>query len=136
MRLELRSSGVRVVIVEPGAIKTPAVDKTLGDVEAVIRDLPPRGAAEYGDMMRTFAKRGYAMESNGSDPDVVAQAVQQALTEERRKPRYAAGKHANVLALLGVLVPAAILDVLLLKALGLPRKRKAEARGERTSERC
>jgi NAD(P)-dependent dehydrogenase (short-subunit alcohol dehydrogenase family) len=136
MRLELRSSGVRVVIVEPGAIKTPAVDKTLGDVEAVIRDLPPRGAAEYGDMMRTFAKRGYAMESNGSDPDVVAQVVQQALTEERRKPRYAAGKHANVLALLGVLVPVAILDVLLLKALGLPRKRKAEARGERTSERC
>jgi NAD(P)-dependent dehydrogenase (short-subunit alcohol dehydrogenase family) len=129
LRLELRSSGVRVVIVEPGAIKTPAVNKTLGDVEGVIRDLPPRGAEEYGDMLRTFAKRGYALESNGSDPDVVAKVVQQALTEARPRPRYAAGKHANVLALVGILVPAIILDVLLLKALGLPTKPKPERRG-------
>jgi len=134
LRMELRSSGVRVVVVEPGAIKTPAVDKTLGDVEGVIRDLPPRGAAEYGGMLRTFAERAYAIESRGSDPDVVAQVVQDALAVERPRPRYAAGKHANVLALIGILVPAVILDVLLLKALGLPTKRKASARERRTAE--
>lgn len=122
LRLELRSSGVRVSIIEPGAIKTPAVEKTLGDVEGVIRDLPPRGAAEYGDMIRTFAKRGYALESNGSDPDVVAQVVQEALTADRPKARYPAGKHSIVLALIGILVPAVLFDVLLLKALGLPTK--------------
>jgi NAD(P)-dependent dehydrogenase (short-subunit alcohol dehydrogenase family) len=134
LRMELKSSGVRVVIVEPGAIKTPAVDKTLGDVEGVIRDLPPGGAAEYGDMLRTFAKRAYAIESRGSDPDVVAQVVQDALTVERPRPRYAAGKHANVLALIGILVPAVILDVLLLKAMGLPTKRKVSARERKTAE--
>ena len=122
LRLELRSSGVRVVVIEPGAIKTPAVDKTLGDVEGIIRDLPPRGVDEYGDMMRTFARRGYKLESNGSDPDVVAQAVERALTEDRPSPRYAAGKHANILALIGIVVPAVIFDFLLLKALGLPTK--------------
>ncbi len=131
LRLELRSSGVRVVIIEPGAIKTPAVDKTLGDVEGVIRNLPPRGAVEYGDMLRAFAKRGYALESNGSDPDVVAQAIQEALTADRPKPRYPAGKHSNLLALVGILVPAVILDVLLLKALGLPTKPRSDDRRER-----
>ncbi|HVZ17793.1 MAG TPA: SDR family oxidoreductase [Terriglobales bacterium] len=135
LRLELRSSGVRVVIVEPGAINTPAVEKTLGDVEGVIRSLPPRGAEEYGDMLRRFVKRGYAMESHGSVPDVVAQAVQQALTEDRPKPRYGAGKHATILPLLGILVPAVILDVLLLKALGLPTKSKSNACAERMRER-
>ena len=125
LRLELRSSGIRVSIIEPGAIKTPAVSKTLGDVEGVIRSLPPRGAAEYGDMMRTFARKAYALESQGSDPDVVAQAVQEALTVGRPRPRYAAGKHSNVLALIGILVPAVILDVLLLKALGLPTERES-----------
>jgi NAD(P)-dependent dehydrogenase (short-subunit alcohol dehydrogenase family) len=128
LRLELRSAGVRVVIIEPGAIKTPAVNKTLGDVEGVIRSLPPRGAAEYGESLRTFGQRAYALESHGSDPDVVAKAVEEALTEPNPKPRYAAGKHANTLALLGILVPAVILDVLLLKALGLPTKRKSQTR--------
>lgn len=128
LRLELRSSGVRVSIIEPGAIKTPAVDKTLGHVEDVIRDLPSRGAEDYGAALRTFAQHAYALESHGSDPDGVAQVVQVALTKVNPKPRYAAGKHANLLALIGMLVPAVILDVLLLKALGLPTKRKSDSR--------
>lgn len=128
LRLELRSCGVRVSIIEPGAIKTPAVDKTLGDVEGVIRSLPAGGAEEYGAALRTFARRGYALESRGSDPKVVAQVVYEALTETNPKPRYASGKHANILALVGMLVPAVLLDVLLLKALGLPTKRKPESR--------
>ena len=135
LRMELRSSGVRVVVVEPGAIKTPAVDKTLGDVEGVIRDLPARGKAEYGDMLRTFAQRGYAIESRGSDPDVVAQVVQEALAAEHPRPRYAAGKHSNLLAAIGILVPAVILDVLLLKALGLPTKRRETIHHRQKAER-
>ena len=134
LRLELRSSGVRVVIVEPGAIKTPAVDKTLGDVEGVIRSLPAKGAEEYGDVMRTFARRAYAMESHGSDPDVVARAIEKALSADRPKVRYAAGKHATVLALVGILVPAVVLDVVLLRVLGLHRKEK-EHRSGRVRER-
>jgi len=58
----------------------------------------------------------------------VAQAVHEALTEVNPKPRYAAGQHANILALVGILVPAVILDVLLLKALGLPTKRTSDSR--------
>ncbi len=42
LRLELHPFGVRVIAVEPGAISTPAVDKTLGDLEEVIAALPPR----------------------------------------------------------------------------------------------
>ena len=135
LRLELRSAGVRVSIIEPGAIKTPAVDKTLGDVEGVIRSLPAKGAVEYGDMLRTFAEKAYALESHGSDPDVVARAIQEALTQDHPRPRYAAGKHANILALVGILVPAVILDVLLLKMLGLPTKRKTGPQTERTRQR-
>ena len=37
---ELRPCGIHVCLVEPGAIATPGVDKTLGDIENVIRGLP------------------------------------------------------------------------------------------------
>jgi NAD(P)-dependent dehydrogenase (short-subunit alcohol dehydrogenase family) len=126
LRMELRSSGVRVVMVEPGAIKTPAVNKTLGDVDGVIRSLPPAGAAEYSDMLKKAAARAYAMESSGSDPEVVAAVVMEALIKDRPRTHYPAGKHSRVLALLPILIPAALLDVLLLKALGLPTRRKTQ----------
>jgi NAD(P)-dependent dehydrogenase (short-subunit alcohol dehydrogenase family) len=42
LRMELHPFGVRVCAIEPGAISTPAVDKTLGDVERVIESLPRR----------------------------------------------------------------------------------------------
>src|SRR5262249_7140470 len=54
MRLELRPFGIHVSVVEPGAIKTPAVEKTLGDPEGVIRAMPPEGAERYGAMLREF----------------------------------------------------------------------------------
>ena len=37
LRLELRPFGIRVITIEPGSIATPAVEKTLGDVEGVHR---------------------------------------------------------------------------------------------------
>ncbi len=120
LRLELRPFGVRVCVVEPGAIQTPAVEKTLGHVEEVIADLPGSGAAEYGAMLRTFVARAYAREMNGSSPDVVARAVQHALTAAKPQIRYRSGKHASLLGTLPKFLPDWLLDAMLLRLAGLP----------------
>ena len=119
LRLEMHSSGVRVIAIEPGAISTPAVDKTLGDLEQVIRNLPPEAQAQYGPVIRKMGRRGYEMEKNGSSPDVVADAVQHALTSSRPRIRYRVGKHAKLLATLPKILPERIMDALLRKMLGL-----------------
>ena len=82
LRLEMIPFGVRVIAIEPGAISSPAVDKTLGDLEKVTLSLPPEAQALYGASMRKMGRRGYAMEKNGSSPDVVAAAVHHALESD------------------------------------------------------
>jgi len=120
LRLELHPFGIHVSVVEPGAIKTPAVEKTLGDIEAVIRSLPPKGAAQYGNILRDFVRRGYEREMNGSSPDVVAQAIQHALTAKRPRTRYRVGKHATLLATLAACLPDRLLDTLRFRITGMP----------------
>lgn len=120
LRLELHPFGIHVSAVEPGAIKTPAVDKTLGDVEAVIRSLPNDGAAQYGEMLRAFARRAYGREMNGSSPDVVADAIHHALTAARPRTRYRAGKHASLLPFLAAVLPDRLLDKIRFRIVGMP----------------
>ena len=120
LRLELHPFGVHVAMVEPGAVKTPAVAKTLGDIEGVIQCMPPEGVAQYGDMLRSFNRRAYEREMNGSSPDVVAQAVHHALTAASPRTRYRAGKHATLLATLARFLPDGLLDKIRLRIAGMP----------------
>jgi|GraSoiStandDraft_5_1057265.scaffolds.fasta_scaffold63924_3 NAD(P)-dependent dehydrogenase (short-subunit alcohol dehydrogenase family) len=129
LRLEMHPFGVRVIAIEPGSISTPAVDKTLGDLEQVIRNLPPQAQAQYGPLIRRMGRRGYEMEKNGSSPDVVAQAVHHALTSSRPRIRYRVGKHAKLLAALPKILPESVMDALLRKMLGF-----SEAEERRTEK--
>lgn len=122
LRLELHPFGIRVCVVEPGAIKTPAVGKTLGNVEAVVNNLPAAGAAQYGQMLKNFAGRAYAREMKGSPPEVVAQAVHHALTARRPRTRYRVGKHARLLSALPQILPDRLLDAMLLRIAGVPAR--------------
>lgn len=133
MRMELRPFGIRVSVVEPGAIKTPALEKTLGNPEGVIRGLPPEGAERYGAMLREFTKRAYSREMHGSPPEVVAKAVHHALTAKRPRIRYVVGKDARLLVTLPKVVPEALFDTLRLRMFGMPSEFKSDSQIDRRS---
>ena len=122
LRLELHPFGIRVCTIEPGAIKTPAVEKTLGHVENDIASLPERGRQQYGAMLRNFARRGYEREMHGSPPEVVAEAVYHALASRRPRIRYRVGRHSTVLGILPRILPDRIFDAFLLRTAGFPTK--------------
>jgi NAD(P)-dependent dehydrogenase (short-subunit alcohol dehydrogenase family) len=126
LRLELHPFGIHVALVEPGAIHTPAVDKTLGDVDGLIRALPPEGAARYGDKLREFTRRAHAREINGSPPEVVAAAVFHALTARRPRVGYSVGRDARLLVTLPRLLPDRMLDGVRLRLFGMPTQFGAE----------
>jgi NAD(P)-dependent dehydrogenase (short-subunit alcohol dehydrogenase family) len=120
LRLELHPFGISVCTVEPGSIKTPAVDKTLGDVEGILRQLPPQGIQRYGALLKEFAKRAYQRETNGSSPAPVASAVHHALTNRRPRTRYVVGKDARLLTALPRFVPDRVLDRIRFRLFGIP----------------
>ena len=136
LRLEMIPFGVRVIAIEPGAISSPAVDKTLGDLEKVTLSLPPEAQALYGASMRKMGRRGYAMEKNGSSPDVVAAAVHHALTSSRPRIRYRVGKHAKLLAMLPKILPERVMDAILHRILVSseePETRRKKSETQRTA---
>jgi NAD(P)-dependent dehydrogenase (short-subunit alcohol dehydrogenase family) len=120
LRLELAPFGIRVCLIEPGAIATPAVDKTLGDPDAVFREAGAEAAQRYRAVFHRFTERAQARERSGSPPEVVAQAVLHALTARRPPARTLVGKGSRVLATLAWLLPPVLLDRVRGRALGLP----------------
>lgn len=127
LRLELRPYGIHVAVIEPGAINTPAADKTLGNAASIVGALPPEGAARYAAKLRELMRRGRAREKNGSPPEVVAEAIHRALTARRPRLRYVVGADARMLATLPKLLPGRALDRIRLRMLGLPTAFASEA---------
>jgi len=122
LRLELRPWGMHVVIIDPGSITTPAVDKTLGDPEAMLRRMSPDAELLYGKFFRGFVERAAERERNGSPPEVVAEAVLSALRDAHPHRRYVVGKGARTLATLPKILPAALLDRVRMKIFGMPTR--------------
>jgi NAD(P)-dependent dehydrogenase (short-subunit alcohol dehydrogenase family) len=112
LRLELRPFGIHVTIVEPGAINTPAIGKTLGDPEGTVERLGLAGSMRYGDAMRKMMRRGFELESGGSPPEVVARTVLRAVTAKRPRIAYRSGKTAGILTLMRA-VPPRVYDLVM-----------------------
>lgn len=96
LRLEVAPFGIRVVVVEPGIIRTSFADVAGNGVEA-------RSEGGPYEQMATAAARwtrsAYAP-GRGTDPAVVARVVSQAVRARRPRTRYVVGQYARPLLLI------------------------------------
>ena len=112
LRQELAPWGIQVVLLEPASIHTEAVDKAERDAERLLREAGDGARGLYGDAFRRFLRVGLARERDGSPPQVVAEAVADALTTARPRARYLVGKDSRRMAALAALLPTPLLDAL------------------------
>ncbi len=117
MRLELYGSGIEVSVVEPGAVKTPIWNKGIDALAEAGRRLPPAALERYGRQLAFFAKLLAFNERRGVAPDLVVDAVLDAIESERPRTRYLVGSDARIRALQRRLLPDRWADALLLAVL-------------------
>jgi NAD(P)-dependent dehydrogenase (short-subunit alcohol dehydrogenase family) len=57
LRMELRPWGIHVVLVAPGSIRTPAVDKLVADSKVMLNRFSPEGRARYAASYRVVLQK-------------------------------------------------------------------------------
>ncbi|MBE7504203.1 MAG: SDR family oxidoreductase [Verrucomicrobiales bacterium] len=87
---EVFPHGIRVVIIEPGIIVTPILEKALAN-------LPSEVDSPYSAAIRRTRKIFAQGQENGGHPDLVAEVIERAIAAPDPKLRYLAGADAAVL---------------------------------------
>jgi NAD(P)-dependent dehydrogenase (short-subunit alcohol dehydrogenase family) len=112
LRQELAPFGIRVVLVEPGSIRSEAVGKLDSDARQVLSQASPEDQANYQDAFLHLVGFFSALHHKGSPPGEVARTVQHALITSRPRTSYLAGKNARRMALAAAVLPPAAQDAL------------------------
>ncbi len=116
LRMELKSFGIDVVVIEPGAIKT----EFNGIVEDKLRAVS--GTGPYAPQGNALADT-IVSESTGrrsSPPELIAKTIGKAVTARRPKTRYAAGYGAKPMLFLHTVLPDRAFDAFIRRAVGMP----------------
>jgi NAD(P)-dependent dehydrogenase (short-subunit alcohol dehydrogenase family) len=92
LRVELRPWGIRVALVEPGAVDTPIQDKVLATLRKAREAFPPEAHELYGPVFGLAERE----ERRGIPAERVAEVVEHALFARRPRRRYLVGADARL----------------------------------------
>lgn len=116
MRIELAPFGIRVVVIQPGNVRTPIWAKGRSEKDALLARMPAIASTHYanvaGDLMRITERE----ERTGIAAERVAAAVLQALRAPRPRARYAVGNPPGWQRRIAALLPERLRDKLIARA--------------------
>lgn len=104
LRRELMPSGVKVIVIQPGSVRTPIWEKATATA-----DLERYRGTPYETLLPLVRDQALAGIQKGLPPSAVAEAVLEALTAPRPKTRYPVVRRTLRFRLLQ-LVPDAVID--------------------------
>jgi NAD(P)-dependent dehydrogenase (short-subunit alcohol dehydrogenase family) len=117
LRREVARLGVRVVVVEPGAIATSIWGKGIAVADEIVSRSDPAARARYAPLETTIRQAAEASARDGLPPSAVAEVIGEAMTADRPRTRYLVGREAKVRARLARLLPDRVLDAMIARAL-------------------
>ena len=117
LRVELRPWGIRVVLFEPGVVKTPIWDKGRDEATRKRAEMGDQANQYYGTALDTMMEELGKAEKRGITPELLAQCVAGAIESSRPKTRYLLGGGARLQAIVGRRIPDRMRDWIFSKML-------------------
>lgn len=119
LRMELKPSGVPVIMLEPARVKTGVQKQLTVEVEKTTAEMSEDNRKRYESGYRTMVNNVLRHEEHGSTAEPVADAILRALTAKRPRSRQPIGRTAVMLGLFGRVLPNPVLDRMRYRLLGL-----------------
>ena len=123
LRIELQPWGIRVALIDPGAIATPIWGKTRKEVDRWDASWSHDLKAMYQEGFTRVKEAATAAGEQAQPAKVVADAVAHALRSRWPKSRYLLGSDAAIRTYLALLLPARLNDWLITNIVKLPPRR-------------
>lgn len=110
LRREVAGQGVKVVVVEPGAVKTEMVATGTRTAHTLIDAMSDDNRARYDELMRAFLAQTAEFGVSGVPAADAARTIADAATASRPKTRYTIGRDAAIFTRLARIASDRVLD--------------------------
>lgn len=118
LRHELHPWGIKVAVVEPGAIQTEIWSKATETADRLESELPAEALSLYGGHLASLRKALEMQARNAVPAQKVADVVRQALFDPRPRNRYLVGRDARALSAIGRLLPDRVREAVVRRLAG------------------
>jgi len=117
LRREVEPLGVKVVVIEPTAVKTGMLDGVAGIAERVTSGMTIGQRGRYAALMQAVVTQAQAAIPQAIPAEAAARVVADAVTSKRPRARYTVGRNAATLVRLARVLSDRMLDGLLVRNL-------------------
>lgn len=110
LRREVSDAGIKVVVVEPGAVKTEMAERGIATAEGLKANMTTTQLARYSDLTAAIAAQARSFIDTGVSAEHAAKVIAKAATASHPRTRYTIGRDAAILVRLSRLVSDRTLD--------------------------
>ena len=113
LRREVAEFGVKVVIVEPGAVITEMADRGVATADGLAAQMTPDQHQRYDALVGAITTQARTFARDGVPAKKAATVIAEAITAKDPKTRYTVGRDAAIIVRLARLAPDRFLDAIL-----------------------
>lgn len=110
LRREVGDTGIKVVVVEPGGVKTEMAERGIATAEGLMTNMTAAQLARYDDLTKAVAAQARSFTKTGVAAEHAAKVIAKAATASHPRTRYTIGRDAAILLRVARVVPDRILD--------------------------
>jgi NAD(P)-dependent dehydrogenase (short-subunit alcohol dehydrogenase family) len=97
LRREVTSLGVKIVVVEPGAVKTEMLERGVANADRLKAGMAIDQLERYGELVAAVSEQARSFGEDGVSPESAAKVIARAAAASRPRTRYTIGRDAAIL---------------------------------------